>query len=320
MKVLLTGGAGFIGSQVAERLLERGEDLILLDNFNDFYDPRIKLANVERIRRKGDFVLCREDLRDREALATIFERHRPEAVIHLAAYAGVRPSLENPSLYADVNVTGTLHLLEEVRRHPVRHFLFGSSSSVYGVNSKLPFHEDDPVDRPISPYAATKRAGELLCSVYHYNHRFPVTCLRLFTVYGPRQRPEMAIHKFTRQISRGEEIAVYHEGKSRRDYTYIDDIVCGVVAALDRPSGFDIINLGNSRTVILLDLIALLEKALQREARLRMLPPQPGDVPVTYADISRARAKLGFDPQTPIEEGIPRFVEWFLKEPVTGDR
>lgn len=318
MRILLTGGAGFIGSHLGGRLLERGDELIVLDNFNDFYDPAIKFKNLEQVREKGEFTLCREDLLNQRAVAAVFEDYRPEAVIHLAAYAGVRPSMANPVLYAQVNVMGTIHLLEQARRHPVHHFLFGSSSSVYGVSSRVPFREDDPAATPISPYAATKRAGELVCAVYHHNYGFPVTCLRFFTVYGPRQRPEMAIHKFTTQISQGEEIPVYHQGKSLRDYTYIDDIVEGVVAALERPSGFEIFNLGNSRTVALLDLIGLIEQALEKKARIRLLPAQPGDVPVTCADISRAREKLGFSPRTPIEEGIPKFVEWFQTLRLTG--
>ena len=311
MRVLLTGGAGFIGSHLAERLLERGDELIILDDFNDFYDPRIKFSNLEEVRKKGNFTLYQQDLLEPEALEKIFPKHRPEAIIHLAARAGVRPSLRDPALYARVNVTGTIHLLEHARQQGIGHFIFGSSSSVYGVSSKVPFHEEDPVDRPVSPYAASKRAGELLCSAYHHNYQLPITCLRFFTVYGPRQRPDMAIHKFTRQISRGEEIEVYHQGKSQRDYTYIDDIVQGMLAALERPSGFQIFNLGNSRTVLLTDLIGLLEKTLKKQARVRMMPAQPGDVPLTYADISRACSVLGFSPQTPIEKGVPKFVRWW---------
>ncbi|MEE8160248.1 MAG: NAD-dependent epimerase/dehydratase family protein [Acidobacteriota bacterium] len=314
MKILLTGGAGFIGSHLAERLLGRGETVVILDDFNSFYDPEIKIKNVQKIREKGEFILYREDLLNSKAIREIFDRHQPEAVIHLAAYAGVRPSLENPALYCEVNVTGTARLLEICKDHGVKHFIFGSSSSVYGVSSRLPFGEDDPVDQPISPYAATKRAGELLCSVYHQNYNLPVTCLRFFTVYGPRQRPEMAIHKFTRQIQRGQEIAVYHEGRSERDYTYVDDIMQGVLAALDRASGFKIFNLGNSRTVVLQELIGLIERALGKEAKIRLLPAQPGDVPVTFADISRAEEALGYSPVTSIEQGVPRFVDWYLKE------
>ncbi len=311
MSVLLTGGAGFIGSHLAERLLERGSELIILDNLNDFYAPRIKLANLDEVRKKGDFVLYQKDILDHSALEAVFRQHRPEVVIHLAACAGVSPSLREPAHYAEVNVTGTTHLLEQAREHGIDNFIFASSSSVYGLTSKGPFREDDPVTAPVSPYAATKRAGELLCSVYHHNYQLPITCLRFFTVYGPRQRPDMAIHKFTRQIDRGDEILAYDQGKSQRDYTYIDDIVEGVLAVLDRPSGFEIFNLGNSRTVVLRDLIDLIEKALGKPARVLTMPAQPGDVPITYANISRAQARLSFAPRTPIEEGVPRFVEWY---------
>ncbi len=312
MKILLTGGAGFIGSHLAESLLAHGQNLIIFDNFNDFYDPQLKLKNVQKLRRKGEFILYREDLLNRPALEQIFKTHRPEVVIHLAAYAGVRPSLQGPALYAEVNITGTTHLLELAREYGLQNFIFGSSSSVYGINSKVPFHEDDTLEKPISPYAATKRAAELLCFVYHHNYQIPITCLRFFTVYGPRQRPEMAIHKFTRQIQQGKEVKVYHEGKSQRDYTYIDDIVQGILAALDHPSQFEIFNLGNSQTVLLMDLIRLIETALGKEARLRLMPAQPGDVPITYADISRAREKLGYIPTISIGEGVRRFVRWYL--------
>jgi UDP-glucuronate 4-epimerase len=311
MRVLLTGGAGFIGSHLAERLLERGEELTILDNFNSYYSPRIKEKNIESVRRKGEFSLWREDLLDYEALRRLFRDRQPEVIVHLAAYAGVRPSLENPALYSSVNVTGTVHLLELAREYEVESFVFGSSSSVYGVNSKVPFHEDDPLNQPISPYASTKRAAELICYTYHHNYQLPITCLRFFTVYGPRQRPEMAIHKFTRMIHQGEEIPLYHKGKSQRDYTYIDDILQGILSALDHSSKFEVFNLGNSRTVVLTDLIQLLEGELGRAAKVRFLPAQMGDVPITFADISRARSKLRYRPSTPIEKGIAEFVEWF---------
>jgi UDP-glucuronate 4-epimerase len=314
MKVLVTGGAGFIGSHVSERLLERGDEIIVLDNCNDFYDPRIKSRNIERIRGKGAFPFYCHDLLDRKALEEIFETHQPDRIIHLAAYAGVRPSLENPVLYSDVNVTGTTLLLQFAQKYGSKSLVFGSSSSVYGINSKTPFHEEDAIRQPISPYAVTKRAGELLCFSHHHNHGMPISCLRFFTVYGPRQRPEMAIHKFTRRIFKGEEIQVYHEGRSQRDYTYVDDIVQGVLGSLDAPTGFRIFNLGNSRTVPLLDLIELVEKALGKRARIRRMPAQPGDVPITYADISRAQVEINYAPKTPIEEGIPKFVEWYLRE------
>lgn len=316
MKVLVTGGAGFIGSHACEHLLERGDEIVVLDNCNDFYDPGIKSRNLDRVRERGAFPFYCQDLLDVPALTQVFEAHRPSAVLHLAAYAGVRPSLQNPVLYTQVNVSGTAGLLEIARRFGVVNFVFASSSSVYGINSKVPFAEDDPISQPVSPYAATKRAGELLCFTHHHNYGLPISCLRFFTVYGPRQRPEMAIHKFVRAIVNDGEIPVYHEGKSERDYTYIDDIVQGILGALDRPDGFRIYNLGNSRTVPLIRLIQLIEKALQKKARIKLLPAQAGDVPITYADISKARECLGYSPETPIEEGIPKFVEWYLREMV----
>lgn len=311
MRILLTGGAGFIGSHVAEALLRLGHDLTIVDNFNDFYPPRIKEANIESVRLAGDFDLRRADLLDLEALRDIFRECRPEAIIHLAAYAGVRPSLENPALYDRVNVTGTIHLLDLARDSGIRSFIFGSTSSVYGVNSKVPFSETDPLDTPISPYAVTKRAAELLCYTYHYNYGLPVTCLRFFTVYGPRQRPEMAIHKFTRMILEGEPIPIYHQGLSRRDYTYVDDIVQGVTSALGHRFDFEVINLGNSQTVGLLDLVRLIELNTGTEAKTQLMPAQPGDVPITYADIQKARRLLGYQPTTPIESGVSRFVDWY---------
>jgi len=314
MKVLVTGGAGFIGSHACQHLLDRGDEIVVVDNCNDFYDPRIKARNLDRVRERGEFPFHCQDLLDVPALSEVFRAHRPSAILHLAAYAGVRPSLENPVLYTQVNVTGTAGLLALAREFGAENFVFASSSSVYGVNSKVPFEEDDPISQPVSPYAATKRAGELLCFAHHHNYGLPVSCLRFFTVYGPRQRPEMAIHKFVRTIVNDGEIPVYHQGKSERDYTYVDDVVQGILSALDRPDGFRICNLGNSRTVPLMRLIELIEAALQKKAKIRLLPAQAGDVPITYADISRAREQLGYSPETPIEEGIPKFVEWYLRE------
>jgi len=316
MKVLVTGGAGFIGSHACQHLLDRGDDIVVVDNCNDFYDPRIKARNLDQVREHGHFPFYCQDLLDLPALREVFRTHKPSAVLHLAAYAGVRPSLENPVLYTQVNVTGTAGLLQLAQELDVSNFVFASSSSVYGINSKVPFAEDDPISQPISPYAATKRAGELLCFTHHHNHRLPVACLRFFTVYGPRQRPEMAIHKFVRTIVNDGEIPVYHEGKSERDYTYVDDVVQGILGALDRPDGFQVYNLGNSRTVPLLRLIQLIETALAKEARIKLFPAQAGDVPITYADISKARQRLGYSPETPLEEGIPKFVEWYLREMV----
>ena len=314
MRILLTGGAGFIGSHLAEQFLERREDLVILDNLDTFYDPSIKERNLEKVRAKGEFILYRENLLNQDVLLRVFEQHQPQVVVHLAARAGVRPSLVGPELYSEVNITGTVRLLDLAQKFKVEHFIFGSSSSVYGTQSGLPFQEDDPVSHPISPYAATKRAGELFAFVYSHNHALPITCLRFFTVYGPRQRPEMAIHNFTRKVWNGEEIEVYHRGESERDYTYVDDIVQGILAALEHPSGFEIFNLGNSRTIRLLDLIHLIEQNLGKKACIRLMPAQPGDVLLTHADISRAKKRLGYSPEIPIEVGISRFVEWFLAE------
>ena len=311
--VLVTGGAGFIGSHLVERLLgEGGWRVEVFDDFNDFYDPALKRRNVAPHLSRPDFRLHEADIRDRAALARVFRGTPFDCVVHLAARAGVRPSLAEPLLYAETNITGTLNLLELAREHRVRQFVFGSSSSVYGENEKVPFSEDDPVSRPISPYAATKAAGELLCHTYSHLWGLRCVCLRFFTVYGARQRPDLAIHKFARLISAGRPIPVFGDGTTRRDYTYIDDIIAGVRAAMDyEATRYEVINLGESRTVSLSELIGLLERELGREARIDRQPLQPGDVPQTFADTRKARALLGYDPRTPIEEGIRRFVEWF---------
>jgi len=316
VSVLVTGGAGFIGSHLVERLVERGEHVVCLDNFDDYYSPEVKRANIAGALASGRVDLVEGDIRDADVCARAMAGGEVRAVVHLAARAGVRPSIEQPGLYVDVNCGGTVNLLEAARRTAsVEKFIFGSSSSVYGVNSKVPFSEDDPVDQPISPYAATKRAGELLCHVYHRLYGLPVVCLRFFTVYGPRQRPDLAIHKFTRLIARGEPIPVYGDGTSRRDYTYVSDVADGIVAAIDRAPGergFDIVNLGNSQPVELRELIRIIEGCLGKKAQIERLPDQPGDVPVTYADISRARELLGYEPRVPIAQGIAEFVEWYL--------
>ena len=311
--VLVTGGAGFIGSHLVNRLLaEGGWGVTVVDDINDFYDPRIKRRNVERHEGRAGFTFHEADIRDRAALERIFGWARFDCVVHLAARAGVRPSLSQPVLYAETNINGTLNLLELARACGVRQFVFGSSSSVYGENEKVPFAEDDPVNRPISPYAATKAAGELLCHTYSHLWGLRSVALRFFTVYGARQRPDLAIHKFAQLISRGEPIPVFGDGTTRRDYTYVDDIIAGVRAAMDyEATPFEIINLGESRTVELRELIGLLEKELGRDAIIDRQPLQPGDVPQTFADTRKARRLLGYDPQTPIEEGIRRFVEWF---------
>jgi UDP-glucuronate 4-epimerase len=311
--VLVTGGAGFIGSHLVELLLGEGVWRVhVVDDFNDFYDPALKRQNVARHAGREDFRLHEADIRDRAALERIFDGEEFDCVVHLAARAGVRPSLSEPVLYAETNINGTLNLLELARAHAVEQFVFGSSSSVYGENEKVPFSEEDPVARPISPYAATKAAGELLC--HTYSHLFGLRCvaLRFFTVYGARQRPDLAIRKFAALIDQGRPIPVFGDGTTRRDYTYVDDIIAGVRAAMDyRASAYEIFNLGESRTVELRELIALLEKELGREAVIERKPLQPGDVPQTFADVSKARRLLGYDPRTPIEEGIRRFVQWY---------
>ncbi len=312
-KVLVTGGAGFIGSHLCERLLGLGYGVVCLDNFNDFYDPAIKRSNIAGLTANPGFTLREGDIRDAALVNALFEREKPEAVVHLAAMAGVRPSIEKPVLYYDINVTGTAVLLETAGSHGVANFIFGSSSSVYGNQKKIPFCERDPVSRPISPYAASKAAGELLCYACHHLSGLPVTCLRFFTVYGPRQRPEMAIHLFAKLIRDGKPVTVYGDGHSRRDYTFVDDIIDGIVKALEKPHGYEIFNLGESRTVELFEVVGLIEKGIGRKARLRMLPVQPGDVPVTFADIDHARSSLGYSPSIPIEEGIGSFIEWFSR-------
>ena len=300
MKILVTGGAGFIGSHVTEALLKRGEIVTVLDDFNDFYDPALKRRNVAGFPR-----VIEGDIRGK------LPAEKFDAVIHLAARAGVRPSLAQPRLYSDVNIAGTQNLLEFARESGIRKFVFASSSSVYGVNQKIPFSEDDPIFKPISPYAATKLAGEALCHVYHHLYGLDMVCLRFFTVYGPRQRPDLAIRKFTQAILAGKPIDVFGDGSTRRDYTHIDDILQGVLAALDRKLGYEVINLGESRTVELRELISLIEKATGKSAKLNWQPLQPGDVPVTFADIAKGRRLLDYNPRVPIEDGIARFVHWY---------
>ena len=317
MRVLITGGAGFIAYHLASALLKNRAEVHLLDNFDDFYDPEIKRKNVRDLQSLGraathDVGIHTVDIRDREKLGEVFAKVRPEVIVHLAALAGVRPSLERPAAYSAVNVTGTVHLLELAREYSTRCFIFGSSSSVYGGSTRIPFSEDDPVDKPVSPYAATKRAGELLCHAYSRNFSMHITCLRFFTVYGPRQRPEMAIHKFARLMHEEKEIPIFGKGDSRRDYTYVDDVVSGILAAIDLNPGFEIINLGESETVTLMELVEQLESALGAKAAIRFLPVQPGDMDITYADITRARQLLGYDPKKPFKEGIRLFADWFL--------
>jgi len=312
MRILITGGAGFIAFHLASALLKKGAEVHLLDNFNEFYDPEIKRQNVRDLQADASVFLHVADILDRGKLEEIFEKSRPDAVVHLAAWAGVRPSLEKPALYSSVNVTGTVHMLELAREHRTPCFIFGSSSSVYGGSPRVPFMEEDPVDRPVSPYAATKRSGELLCHTYAHNYSMNITCLRFFTVYGPRQRPEMAIHKFARLMFEEKEIPIFGKGDSKRDYTYVEDIVDGILRAIEVNPSFEILNLGESQTIALLDVVKQLESSLGIKARLRFLPVQPGDMDVTYADITRARRILGYNPQKPFKDGIQLFAEWFL--------
>ncbi|NOZ84757.1 MAG: NAD-dependent epimerase/dehydratase family protein [Deltaproteobacteria bacterium] len=313
MHVLVTGGAGFIGHHVCMALLRRGDRVTCVDNFNDFYAPAIKENNVAQLEREGKdlFSLKRSDITDEKAVMRIMEQGRFDAVIHLAAWAGVRPSIEKPLLYQEVNVRGTTILLEACRRFGPKRFVFASSSSVYGNRKNVPFRETDNVDNPISPYAATKKAGELICYTYHHLHRMDVTCLRYFTVYGPGQRPEMAIHKFTRLIKNGRPIPMFGDGKTSRDYTFVDDIVQGTLSALDNAGGYNIYNLGNSRTIALEELISSIARLLGKEPHIKAMPMQAGDVEMTFADISKAARDLGYNPDFPLEKGLKIFVDWF---------
>ncbi len=310
MRILLTGGAGFIGSHALERLLSLKHTVTVVDEFNDYYDPALKRRNLAEAAAKGSFDAIEADVRDAGAMARAFEVAKPDAVIHLAARAGVRPSLAQPMLYQEVNVHGTIVLLEECRRRGVKKFVFASSSSVYGDADRVPFREDDTSIRPASPYGVTKLAGEHYCSVYSKLFGLRITALRFFSVYGPRHRPDMAIRKFSELMLRGEEIPFFGDGSMQRDHTYVDDIVDGVIGALGRDDAFEVYNLGESRTVSLSELVALLEKTLGVKAKIKRLPPQPGDVKRTCADVSKARANLGYNPSVPVEEGLKRFASW----------
>lgn len=307
-RILVTGAAGFIGSHLCEKLLAEGEQVIGLDNFDPFYDPDIKRANLAEVMKSGAFTLVEGDIRDSKCVEEILSG--VDMIVHLAAKAGVRPSIADPQTYQDVNVHGTQVLLEAARNYGVKNFIFGSSSSVYGNNKKVPFAETDNVDYPISPYAATKKAGELICYTYHHLYEMDINCLRFFTVYGPRQRPDLAIHKFARLIEAGKPIPVFGDGSMRRDFTYIDDIIQGIRGAMEQCQGYEIYNLGESRPVRLDELIEKLEEALGKKAIIERQPLQPGDVEQTYADVSKAEKKLGYRPQTEIEEGLKQFVTW----------
>lgn len=311
MRILVTGGAGFIGSHLSERLLRDGHQVAIVDELNDFYSPAVKRANLEAVRAAGPVSFYEADICDEARLGAIGNEHRPEAIIHLAARAGVRPSLEQPLLYEQTNVRGTMALLEMARRFGIRKFVFASSSSIYGIANRVPFSEEDTLNLPISPYAATKLAGEKICYTYSHLYRLPIVCLRFFTVYGPRQRPDLAIHKFTKLIAEGRPVPMFGDGSSGRDYTFYSDTVSGIVAALDYPCEYDVFNLGNSHPIDLKTMIATIEDVVGKKAALQHMPDQPGDVPITYADISKAQRLLGYAPKTPFRQGIEAFVSWY---------
>lgn len=322
--ILITGGAGFIGSHLSERLLREGNKVLVIDNFNNYYDPAIKRNNVEEVKKTcvennislDNYIIFEGDIRDNEFLKEVFS-NKIDSIIHLAAMAGVRPSIEAPSLYYDVNITGTVNLLERCRENNIKQFVFASSSSVYGNNEKVPFAESDMVDNPISPYAATKKSGELLCHTYHHLFDMNIACLRFFTVYGPRQRPDLAINKFTTLILEHKEIPFYGDGRTSRDYTFVDDIVSGIVSSINyvntNDTVFEIFNLGGDKTVSLIEMVETIEDILGKKAKLNKLPMQPGDVNRTCADIAHSRETIGYNPKTTFKEGMKKFIEWKLK-------
>jgi UDP-glucuronate 4-epimerase len=313
MKILVTGAAGFIGSHLTERLLNDGHSVVGIDNFDDFYDPNIKRSNIAGSLDNKNFKLFEADIRDADICDQIITNDI-EVIVHLAAKAGVRPSIAQPVLYADVNINGTLVLLEAARKQKVKKFIFASSSSVYGNNKKVPFSENDSVDHPISPYAATKKACELICHTYHHLYGFNITALRYFTVYGPRQRPDLAIHKFAALIEKNKPIPIYGDGTMTRDFTYIDDIIDGTIAAIDKCENYHLYNLGESRTISVNDLVNELESILGKKANKESLPPQPGDVEKTCADVSRAIKDLGYNPSTDLQTGLKKFVTWLRNQ------
>jgi UDP-glucuronate 4-epimerase len=315
-QILVTGCAGFIGSNTTKQLLKQGHEVIGVDNLNHYYNPVWKRANLKEFKDEANFTFHQLDITDQEALEKIFKKQEKtgqkiDKILHLAARAGVRPSIEQPKLYQKVNIRGTLNLLELAKEFMVPHFVFASSSSVYGNQKKVPFSETDPVNNPISPYAATKKAGEMLCHTYAHLFGIKMTCLRFFTVYGPKGRPDMAPYLFTEAIIKGETINKFGDGTSRRDYTYIDDIVQGIKAALKQPFEFEIINLGNNTPVTLNRFLDLLQEIIGKEAKINQMPMQPGDVDQTYADISKAQELLGFAPKTSFKQGLTKFVEWY---------
>ena len=313
MKLLVTGCAGFIGSHVSEALLKRGDSVVGVDDLNDYYDVKKKEKNLKILQKSPEFAFYKEDIRNYQGLKKIFEKEKPEKVVHIAARAGVRSSIEQPLLYEEVNVKGTLNLLDLAKDYKIKSFVFASSSSVYGNQKKIPFSESDNVDNPISPYAATKKAAELICYTYHHLYNMKITCLRFFTVYGPRGRPDMAPYLFIDWIVKGQPIKRFGDGTTKRDYTYITDIVKGVVSAVDKELDFEIINLGNNQPIMLNDFIKVIEKSTGKKAVIKEIPMQPGDVDITYADISKAQKLLGYKTETSIEEGMKKFFEWYKK-------
>lgn len=312
MKILVTGGAGFIGSHVSKALIDRGDKVVIIDNFNNYYDPKLKEDRIKIFLKGYKFKLYRGDIRDAKLLEKLFKKEKIDKIIHLAAMAGVRNSLKNPQLYFDVNIMGSINLLELAVKHKIKNFVFASSSSVYGNNKKQPFSESDNVDTPISPYAASKKADELLAHTYHHIYGLNITALRFFTVYGPWGRPDMALFLFTDAIIKGEPIKVFNYGKMSRNFTYVDDIVAGTITVLDKCRGYGVMNIGGDKEESLMRFIEVIEKNLDRKAIKKMLPIQPGDVPSTVADIKKLR-RLGWRPTTRIEKGIKNFVEWYEK-------
>ncbi len=314
MNILVTGGAGFIGSNLVDALLEQGECVFVFDDFNDFYSPKLKRLNISAHDNNPNFTLFELDIRDKDAVTGAIEKSRPDVICHLAARAGVRPSLEDPLLYEEVNSIGTLNIIEAVRslNLKLKNFVFASSSSIYGGNTKLPFSETDSVQNPVSPYAATKRSSELMLYSQSFLTGLPVTCLRFFTAYGERGRPEMAVANFTRLINEGLEIPLFGDGSARRDFTYIGDIISGVISAIRKPTSFEIINLGESETITVSELISFIETSLGKKAKIDYLPSVAGDVSVTFADITKARKMLCYNPKVKIEDGIERYVRWYL--------
>ncbi|PIU01890.1 epimerase [bacterium (Candidatus Torokbacteria) CG09_land_8_20_14_0_10_42_11] len=313
MNILITGSAGFIGSHLAEKLLNEKHEIIGLDNFDPFYDPKIKKENIAIALKNPRYAFIPGDIRDQKLLAKIFSKHHFDCVIHLAAKVGVIPSLSRPAEYFEINVQGALNILEKARSHKIKKIILASSSSVYGANLKIPFSEKDPTDRPLSPYAASKKAMEILAFTFHKLYKMDIAILRFFTVYGPRQRPDMAIHKFTRLISQGKIIPLYGQGKTERDYTYIDDIIQGIVNTIKYHRKFEIYNLGTDQPIDALRLARLLEKTLNKKAKIKKMPAQDGDLPRTWADITKAKKILRYHPQTEIEIGTKKFVEWCKK-------